>query len=292
MLVTQPHGTHTSTSLNLGYGVGLRTPHYRDFLNHPPPIDWLEVHTENYFGRGVDFDILKRLRQDYPISLHGVGLGIGSFSGYDTHYFKHMKELIDHIQPCLVSEHLCWSAVTSRHLNDLLPIPMVSSMLEIIANRIDHIQTSLQRTILLENVSSYVRFRSDEMTETDFLIALVKQTGCRILLDINNLYVNQCNHQESAEASLYAFKTLPHESIGEIHLAGHLVTNTGLIDHHGAHVAPPVWELYELARRLFDPTIPTLIEWDTDVPDLCVLLDEAKEAKDRTERVMASCTPL
>ncbi len=270
---------------DLGYGVGLRTRHYRDFLQQRQPVDWIEVHSENYFGDGVDLDILETLRADYPISLHGVGLGIGSVHGYSLAHVEQLRKLSSRIGPALISEHLCWASVAGRHLNDLLPLPLVKSALDLICERVDHLQTELKQQILLENVSTYVRFACDEMSEAEFLRSVVRRTGCGVLLDINNLYVNQVNHGESAEEALTTFLQLPENSIGEIHLAGHLVTDDGLVDHHGCQVDPAVWQLYEKARTLFDPRIPTLIEWDTDIPDLSVLLAEAGQARQRTEQI-------
>ncbi|TDK67628.1 DUF692 domain-containing protein [Sapientia aquatica] len=270
----------------LGYGVGLRTQHYRDFLRQRPSIDWLEVHSENYFGVGVDLDVLDNLRADYPISMHGVGLGIGSAHGYSLEHVAKIKALAERIQPALISEHLCWASVAGRHLNDLLPLPLIKTALTLISERVDHLQNTLQQRVMLENVSSYVRFACDEMSETEFLSQLVKRTGCGILLDINNLYVNQANHAESAQQALAMLQQLPPGCIGELHLAGHLVTDTGLVDTHGCRVDPAVWALYKEARRLFGAHIPTLIEWDTDIPELDVLLDEANQAKQRTEQVL------
>ena len=269
----------------LGYGVGLRTKHYRHFLHERPAIDWLEIHSENYLGAGVDLDVLDIIRRDYPVSMHGVGLGIGSAQGYSLRHIEKLKKLADRVQPALISEHLCWASVAGRHLNDLLPLPLIYSALTLITERVDHLQNTLQQRVMLENVSSYVRFACDEMSEAEFLKLLVERTGCGVLLDINNLYVNQINHGESADDAFATLLQLPERSIGEIHLAGHLVTDTGLVDHHGCRVDPEVWLLYEKARLLFGDQIPTLIEWDTDIPDLSVLLDEADQAKQRTERI-------
>ncbi len=276
---------------SLGYGVGLRTRHYRDFLDKCQPVDWLEAHTENYFGAGVDLRILETLRADYPISLHGVGLGIGSAQGYASNHIDKIKQLAQRIQPALISEHLCWGAVAGRHLNDLLPMPLIHSALALICERVDHLQNTLQQRVMLENVSSYVRFACDEMSETQFLSLLVQRTGCGIVLDINNLYVNQINHGESAHEALATLAQLPTGSIGEIHLAGHLVTESGLIDHHGCRIDPRVWTLYEQSRRQFGDQIPTLIEWDTDIPELEVLLTEVQQAKQRTMQPTI-CTPI
>lgn len=278
----------------LGYGVGLRTQHYRDFLQQRQPIDWLEVHSENYFGDGADLDVLTTLRADYPISMHGVGLGIGSAAGYSLDHVQKLQRLAARIQPALISEHLSWGAIAGRHLNDLLPLPLIHSALDMICSRVDHLQQTLQQRILLENVSTSLRFACDAMSEAEFLQRLVQRTGCGILLDINNLYVNQINHGESGLEALATLQQLPAGSIGEIHLAGHLVTEAVLIDHHGCRVAPPVWTLYEAARQQFGDQIPTLIEWDTDIPALSVLLDEVDQARQRTRDVMedAQCLPI
>ncbi|MEB0136144.1 DUF692 family protein [Actimicrobium sp. CCC2.4] len=260
-----------------GVGIGLRAPHYRDFLAQRPKVDWLEVHTENYLDAGSwDAHVLDQLRQDYPISLHGVGLGIGSAAGFSEQHLQRVCDTVRRVDPVLVSEHLCWGAVDDRHLNDLLPMPLTPAALQLVSERVDRIQQALGRRLLIENVSTYLRFRADTMTETEFLAALVSRTGCGILLDLNNLYVNQCNHGEDALAALAEVSA---GSIGEFHLAGHLVTPDAVIDHHGDRVAAPVWALYRAALQRFGP-IATLIEWDTDIPDITVLLDEARRAQD------------
>ena len=261
---------------HLGIGVGLRAPHYRAFLEQRPEVDWLEVHTENYFeAGGWDANVLTQVRQHYPISLHGVGLGIASVNGFSDRHLQRIKDLVDRIQPALVSEHLSWGAVDGRHHNDLLPFPLTSASLDLVCERVDRIQTRLSRRILLENVSTYLRYRTDAMSESEFLAAVAARTGCGVLLDINNLYVNQCNHQEDAYVAMHAIA--PH-TVGEIHLAGHLVTADAVIDHHGAPVADSVWHLYGQAVRRFG-AISTLIEWDTDIPEIEILLGEVKRAK-------------
>ncbi|MFZ6657152.1 DUF692 domain-containing protein [Undibacterium sp. TJN19] len=267
-------------------GVGLRTPHYRDFLNAPVDTGWLEVHSENYFGDGgYDLHVLQQLRRDYPVSLHGVGLGLGSAQTYAEHHVQRLKRLIERVDPFLVSEHLCWGAVTGRHLNDLLPLPLMQSALDLVCQRVEQLQESLQRRVLIENVSTYVRFAQDDMSEAGFLAELVKRTGCGVLLDINNLYVNQSNHGESAVDALQAMAALPAGSVGEIHLAGHLHTDICLVDDHGSQVAPAVWALFEQACHLLQTDIPVLIEWDTAIPALPVLLGEAHKARQITEQV-------
>ncbi len=259
----------------LGVGVGLRAPHYRQFIEQRPATGWLEVHTENYLDRaGWDWHVLRTLREDYPVSLHGVGLGLGSARGFSTEHLQRVRALARDIEPVLVSEHLCWGAVQAHQLNDLLPVRLDDEALDLLCSRVHQVQDALQRPILLENVSTYVRFRADAMSEAAFLAALAKRTGCGLLLDINNLYVNQCNHGEDALAALSAIAP---GTVGEIHLAGHLVTPHAVIDHHGDTVAPAVWALYEAALERFGP-VPTLIEWDTDIPALDVLLGEAAKA--------------
>ena len=259
----------------LDAGVGLRAPHYRDFLEQRPKVGWLEVHTENFLDRsGWDWHVLTQLRRDYPISLHGVGLGLGSARGFSEPHLERVRALVHSVEPMLVSEHLSWGAVHDRNLNDLLPLALDDAALDLLCERVGRAQEVLGRQILLENVSTYVRFRSDQMSEAEFMAALSRRSGCLLLLDVNNLYVNQCNHGEDALAALAAIAP---GSVGEIHVAGHLVTPAAVIDHHGARVAPEVWELYKAALARFG-RLPTLVEWDTDVPALGVLLGEAQKA--------------
>ncbi|MGS1058978.1 MNIO family bufferin maturase [Burkholderia glumae] len=261
---------------DLGVGIGLRHAHYRDFLDRKQPVDWVEVHTENYLGDGgYDLHVLECVRQDYPLSFHGVGLGLGSAMPVDTRHLDRIAALVSRFQPVLVSEHLCWSAVPTRHVNDLLPLPFTQEALGVVTRHVDQMQTVLKRTILLENISSHLRFGHDEMKEMEFLMEVVRQTGCAVLLDLNNLYVNQCNHREDA---LAAIDRVAPDALREIHLAGHLVTEDSVIDNHGSRVCSDVWALYEQALDRFGP-ISTLVEWDTDIPPIDVLLDEAATAR-------------
>ena len=262
---------------SLGFGVGLRAVHYRDFLQGRPKVDWLEVHTENYLEAGAwDAHVLEQLRCDYPVSLHGVGLGIGSAAGFSESHLQRVIETVRRVEPALVSEHLCWGAVAGRNFNDLLPLPLTRAALQLVSERVDRIQHALGRQLLIENVSTYLRFQDDVMSEAEFLAQLVARTGCAVLLDINNLYVNQHNHGEDA---LEAMAALPPNCVAEFHLAGHLETSDALIDHHGAPVAEAVWLLYQQALRRFG-VVPTLIEWDTDIPALPVLLAQAERARE------------
>lgn len=260
----------------LGVGVGLRAPHYRQFLEQRPRAAWLEVHTENYLDQaGWDWHVLEQLRRDYPVSLHGVGLGLGSARGFSERHLEQVRSLVQRAEPVLVSEHLCWGAVGDRHLNDLLPLTLDHAALDMLSVRVGRVQDTLKRQLLLENVSTYLRFDADAMSEAEFMAALAARTGCALLLDINNLYVNQCNHGEDALAAIAAIAP---GMVGEMHLAGHLVTPQAVIDHHGATVADPVWRLYEAALARFG-AVPTLIEWDADIPEVDVLLNEAAKAE-------------
>lgn len=276
----------------LGFGIGLRTSLYPEVLSQRPDVDWFEVHTENYLGAGGrDLRVLETLRAEYPISLHGVGLGLGSAA--DDHFVPHLERiaaLVARIEPALVSEHLCWNRVARHQFNDLLPLPLTEQALTLMVARVDRMQTRLRRRILVENVSTFLRYRDDQMRETEFLAALARRTGCGILLDLNNLYVNQFNHREDAQLALADMAALPAGTVGEIHLAGHLAQGDLLIDHHGARVAEPVWALYEAALRMLprhgEGSVPTLIEWDTEVPPLSVLLDERQRAMTRAHRAL------
>ena len=224
-----------------GAGVGLRAAHYRDFLARRPKVGWLEVHTENYLQpSGWDSHVLQTLRQDYPLSLHGVGLGLGSARGFSEAHLQRVRAVVERTEPALVSEHLCWGAVAQRQLNDLLPLALNGAALDVLCARVGRVQEVLKRPILLENVSTYLRFADDAMSEAQFLAELARRSGCGLLLDINNLYVNQCNHGEDA---LLALHSIAPGSVGELHLGGHLLTPHAVIDHHGAAVADPVWEL-------------------------------------------------
>jgi uncharacterized protein (UPF0276 family) len=266
-----------------GVGIGLRAANYRELLAGERCVDWLEAHSENYFGDGgYDLHVLTQLRARYPLSLHGVGLALGSVVDIATEHLDHLAALVQRVEPALVSEHLCWGFTANQAFNDLLPLPQTREALDLMCARVGRVQDRLRRRILIENVSSYVRFRGDDYDEAGFLNALAARSGCGILLDVNNLYVNQRNHGSDAGTQIDAIDP---RHVGEIHLAGHLVTDLAVIDHHGARVADAVWSLYERALQRFGP-VPTLIEWDTDVPALDVLVDEAARARHRLERVM------
>jgi hypothetical protein len=236
----------------------------------------VEVHSENYFGTGGhDRHVLERVRADYAVSLHGVGLGLGSARGFSADHLARIAELVAWAQPALVSEHLCWTTDGERHFNDLLPLPFSREALELVAMRVEIVQDALRRRILVENISAYLEPEGGEMPEGEFLQALVGRTGCGLLLDVNNLYVNQRNLGRDALSQMAALAR-----VDEIHLAGHAEVGGLLIDDHGSRVRDEVWRLYDAALERFGP-VPALIEWDTDLPELAVLLDEARKAEAR-----------
>lgn len=263
-------------------GIGLRAPHSAEILTSLPDIAWLEVHSENFFGPGgAAIRMLETVREHYPISLHGVGMSLGSIDPLDQNHLRKLKALIHRIQPAAVSEHLCWSSIGGRFLNDLLPLPYSEEALVSVCERIRQAQDFLGRRIMVENVSSYVRLDGATMTEWEFLAEVAQRSDCGILLDVNNIYVSACNHGFSALDYLDA---IAGQRIGEIHLAGY-ETDEGepadedfLVDTHSRPVSEPVWALYEEALRRFGPK-PTLIEWDNDIPELAVLLAEAGKAQ-------------
>ncbi|MDX8521977.1 MNIO family bufferin maturase [Mesorhizobium dulcispinae] len=269
-------------------GIGLRSPHIAEMLTRRPSAGWLEVHAENYMGDGAGVEALERLRQIYPLSVHGVGLSLGSARGLDRDHLERLRKVCERFQPDLVSEHLAWSVADGAYLNDLLPLRYDEEALAIVARNVETVQETLKRQVLIENLSAYVAFADSSMSEAEFLAELVVQTGCGLLLDVNNVQVSAHNLQYDAKAFIDA---LPAAAIGEIHLAGHATnqvgTDTVLIDDHGSRVPPVVWALYEHAITRLGPR-PTLIEWDTDVPVLDVLLGEAMWADMLTASIMFS----
>jgi uncharacterized protein len=261
-------------------GIGLRFRHHRVVIDSKPAVAWFEVHTENYMGGGAPLRDLDAIRRDYPISLHGVGLSVGSAEGIDPGHLARIREVKERVEPAFVSEHLSWSISGGVYLADLLPLPMTEEALATVCRHVDQTQSYLRRRILVENPSSYLRFRHSTIPEWEFLSAVAARTGCGLLCDVNNIYVSAANHGWEASDYLAA---LPSSAIGEIHLAGHSVRELEggrrlRIDDHGSRVIPEVWELYSEALSRFGP-VPTLIEWDTDVPPLEVLLDEAARAQ-------------
>lgn len=265
-----------STTLPTHAGIGLRAPHVREVLDTRPQVPWFEIHSENYFADGGPvLATLDRIREHYPLALHGVGLSLGSTDPLDRGHLGKLKRLADRIAPAAVSEHLCWSSVAGRHFNDLLPLPYTEEALDHVCARVDAVQEFLGRELLVENVSSYYAFPEATIPECEFVAAVAARTGCRLLLDVNNIYVNARNHGIDALAYLAA---VPPASVAEIHLAGFDATGPVVIDTHGAPVAPAVWSLFEAAVARFG-RVPTLIEWDTDIPAFAVLEREAATAQ-------------
>jgi uncharacterized protein (UPF0276 family) len=263
-------------SLPPSAGLGLRAPHVGIVLAKRPPVPWFEVHSENYFAEGGPaLTALERIRADYPVSLHGVGLSLGSTDPLDTSHLAKLKRLAERVDPARVSEHLCWSSVNGRHYNDLLPLPYTREALDHVCARVSATQDFLGREILVENVSSYLTFPESAIPECEFVAAVATRTGCGLLVDVNNIYVNARNHGIDADTYLAA---IPPALVAEIHLAGFDASGPGLIDTHGAPVAPEVWALYERALCRYG-RVPTLIEWDTDIPDFALLQREAATAQ-------------
>jgi uncharacterized protein len=273
-------------------GIGWRHPHYGELLASLPPLDFIEVHSENFFAEGgAALAVLRQGREHYPVSLHGVGLALGSAVGIDPWHLDRLAFLVGQIEPIRVSDHACFArgqvAEASElpiHAADLLPIPFNSAALDVLCANVQRVQDRLKRQLLVENLSAYVSFASSDQCEPDFLNALAQRTGCGLLVDVNNIYVNALNDQlagRSADplaACLQWIDSIAPASVGELHLAGHINSGGIVIDDHGSRVCAAVWQIYRHAQARFRD-VPALIEWDTDVPPLAVLLDEAAKAK-------------
>lgn len=260
-------------------GIGLRGQHHLQVLRDSPKAGWFEAHTENYFADGgAHVEALMRIRAGYPLSLHGVGLSLGSADALDVEHLQRVRRAVTRFEPALLSEHLSWSSIDGRFANDLLPLPYTDEALRHVSGRIAQTQDFLGRRLLLENVSSYLQFECSRLTEWEFLSGVAAESGCGILLDLNNIYVAARNHGFDARHYLDGIDP---GVVHEIHLAGHARVEIDghelLIDNHGTPVCDAVWELYRAALRRFGD-IPVLIEWDTDIPALDVLLAEAAKA--------------
>ena len=265
------------------FGLGLRTGHYDDFLEKPQPVEWLEVISENFMvDGGKPLTILDRIRADYPMTMHGVSMSIGSIGGLDKNYLNKLKALEQRIEPMWVSDHLCWTGVHGRNIHDLLPLPYTEEALRVIARNVMQAQDVLQRPLVLENVSSYVEFDTSEMTEWEFLSEVCRATGCYLLLDINNIYVSAFNHGFSAADFIQG---VPADRIMQFHLAGHQDNGDYLIDTHDHAVCDGVWDLYRQALIQFGP-VPTMIEWDDKIPPLRELLSELDKAREIASGVL------
>lgn len=271
-------------------GIGLRAPHYEDILELHSAIGWIEVHPENYFGGGIHRHYLSKARELYPLSFHAVGLSLGSDQPVNDAHLQQIKDLINIYEPFQVSDHASWSASGNAHLNDLLPLPYTKKTLDRLCTNVDHVQTVLGRRILVENPSTYVSFAIDEMSEPEFMNELARRTGCGILLDVNNIYVQSRNHNFDPYDYI---NTIEADHVSELHLAGHIEKQCGdttmLIDTHNHYICTDVWALYEHTINRMS-TIPTLIEWDSDLPAFKDLAGEARKAQiimDRhTERLL------
>ena len=265
-------------------GIGLRHEHYQDALETDLNLGWLEVHPENYFGGGTHRHYLKEYRKKHQLSLHAVGLSLGSDQPVNEEHLRNFKELIDIYQPFNVSDHASWSASGNAHLNDLLPLPYTQESLDKLARNVERTQEYFGRKILVENPSTYLAYQHNEMHEDAFMNRLAEMTGCSILLDLNNIYVQAHNHGYNAWEYI---ETIDKRHVGEMHLAGHIEeefenkdgdTTTILIDTHNQHVKGDVWDLYEHAVQKVG-VVPTLIEWDQDLPTLETLVGEADKAR-------------
>jgi uncharacterized protein (UPF0276 family) len=267
-------------------GIGFRTPHYADIIASRPAVGFFEVHAENYLCGGPRLRQLESLRADWPISVHGVGLSMGSAEGVDPDHLARFVALVERIDPVLVSEHLAWTVIDGIYLNDLLPLPYTEEALETVSRNVSVVQDRLRRPILIENPSRYLRFAGSTVPEADFLAELAQRTGCGLLCDVNNIHVSCANLGGDPYRWL---ESLPAAAVGEVHLAGHAVNNVRgsaiLIDDHGSRVAPAVWELYDLAVQRF-PNAPALIEWDSNLPNLSVLIGEAVTADRRRADIL------
>lgn len=282
MKVRQPASQQPAPiMLRAAAGVGLKHEHARDILEGPRRVDFFEIHAENHMGAGgPPHQLLRRIRQDHPLSIHGVGASIGGGARLDREHLRRLKRLVDVYQPALFSEHLAWSSHDGVFLNDLLPLPYTEQTLAYVCDHIDELQNAIGMRMLLENPSAYVAFGADTMSETDFLRAVSRRTGCGLLLDVNNVHISSVNRGFDAAAYIASF---PAEFVGEIHLAGFAEDRDGtgarlLIDNHGNPVDAVVWQLYRHTLSHTGP-LPTLIEWDNDVPSFAELAAEAARAR-------------
>ncbi len=266
-----------------GFGLGLRVEHYQNFLEQQPRVDWLEMTSENFMvPGGKPLFYLDAIRSCYPMVMHGVSLSIGSCDPLDMQYLGELKALIERVEPAWVSDHLCWTGVDHTNLHDLLPMPYTEEALQHMCRRVDQVQNYLGRPLVLENVSSYVNFTFDEMPEWAFIAALLKRSGCQLLLDVNNVYVSSVNHGFDAKTYIDA---MPAAQIRQIHLAGHEDHGDYIIDTHDHDVCEPVWALYEYTVQRLG-LLPTLIERDDNMPPLAALLDELDMARQRAARAL------
>ena len=269
---------------SLGFGLGLRTEHYVDILDGKPAVDWFEAVTENYLvAGGKPLHNLMRVRERFPVALHGVSLSIGSTGPLDLSYLAQVKALAARVQPVWISDHLCWTGVNGKNLHDLLPLPYTEEALAHVVARVRAVQEILGQRILLENVSSYLGFQESRMTEWEFLTAVATQADCLLLLDVNNVYVSSVNHEFDPITYLDA---IPADRVQQIHLAGHESHGDYLVDTHDQPVPDAVWSLYTEALKRFG-VVPTMIERDANIPPLAELEAELRIARRLAERAVA-----
>lgn len=268
-----------------GFGLGLRTQHYPDFLDAPQRVDWLEILSDNYLvPGGKPLVMLDRIRADYPMAMHGVALSIGAADGPDRDYLDALAALARRVEPLWISDHLCWTGVHGRVLHDLYPLPYTEAALDVVVRNVQIAQEALQRPLVLENVSSYVSFSASEMTEWEFIRAVCQRTGCRLLLDVNNIYVSSVNHGFDPHAFV---EGIPAERVQQIHLAGHTDHGDHIVDTHDHPVADPVWALYAHALARVGP-VATMIERDDHIPPLSELVVELDHARSIASKATAS----
>jgi uncharacterized protein (UPF0276 family) len=269
---------------NLGLGVGLRTVHFPYILEHQPAVDWFEAISENFMDSGGrPRYVLEQIAERYPVVLHGVSLSVGSTDPLDFGYLKKLKRLARHIKARWVSDHLCWTGVAGLNAHDLLPIPFNEQTLAHVVGRIRTVQDFLERPLVLENPSSYVTFADSTMPEWEFVSRMAEETGCGLLLDVNNVYVSSVNHDFDAAEYI---RSVPHDRVVQFHLAGHTHCRTHLIDTHDNHVINPVWELYRQAHRLTGGAA-TLLEWDARIPEFPVVHAEVLKARQYMDAKLA-----
>lgn len=279
-----PHNKVTQKMPFLGFGLGLRPDYYEEILAYKPNVDWFEIITENYLvPGGKPLYYLDQIRANYPIVMHGVSLSLGSSDPLDSDYLQHVKALAARIEPVWISDHLCWTGVNGINAHDLLPIPYTRQAVKHIVSRIHQIQDFLGRPILIENVSSYLTYKQSEMSEWDFILEIVKQAGCFILLDVNNVYVSSINHLFNP---LDYIQAMPSERVAQIHLAGHSNHGNYIIDTHDAPIIQPVWDLYAATLQRLGVPVSTMIERDDNMPPLTELLAEVNQARHIAQSIL------
>jgi uncharacterized protein (UPF0276 family) len=281
----QSSGSFAELPIPAKAGIGLRHPHVLEIIEQKPDIAWLEVHSENYLAAGgARMRQLEAIREDYPLSCHGVALSLGSSEGLDREHLSRLRDLFDRFDPGLVSDHVSWTTTGGAYLNDLLPLPYTGEALDVICRNVDQAQDAFGRRMLVENPSSYVTFHASTMPEWVFMAEIAARTGCGILLDVNNIYVSSRNHNFDARAYIDA---IPAEAVGEVHIAGHTSRDVGggtiLIDDHSSAPIGEVWDLLDHALARLGP-VPVLMEWDGEIPALEVLTGVAEEAQRHLDR--------